>query len=275
VTSISAYVPCFNNAATVGQALRSLQAQRAPVAELFLADDGSSDSSLVIARLLEVPVVALERNMGRGAVRATAMHLAQHELVLSCDATNQLPADFLQRALPWFDDPQVAAVYGRICQHQATSLADRWRGRHLFRVQEAMAVRHGALLSTYGCVLRREAVLRVGNFDRCLRHSEDADLGRRLLAAGFDVVFDPTLLVVSGVSNSLSQVLERYWRWYAGPGEAVSVRGYLRQVWYSLKVMTRRDLQDGDLLSLPISLFAPHYQFWRSWARCRSARVQN
>lgn len=271
---VSAYVPCFNNATTVGQALRSLRAQRSPVAELYLMDDDSSDDSWAVARYLGVPVVFLEQNMGRGAVRAAGMVHAQHELVLCCDATVHLPVEFLQRSLPWFDDPQVAAVFGRIWQHQATSLADRWRGRHLFRVQEAMTVQHGALLSTGGCVLRRSAVLKVGNFDRSLRHSEDVDLGRRLLAAGFDVVFDPSLLVVAGVTNSLSQVLERYWRWSAGPGETLSVRGYFKQVWYSLKVMAPRDLHDGDLQSLPVSLFAPHYQFWRSWARRRSGRVQ-
>jgi cellulose synthase/poly-beta-1,6-N-acetylglucosamine synthase-like glycosyltransferase len=199
---------------------------------------------------------------------------AQHELVLSCDASNQLPSDFLQRALPWFADPQVAAVYGRIWQHQATSLADRWRGRHLFRVQEAMAVQHGALLSTYGCVLRREAVMHVGNFDPSLRHSEDAELGRRLLAAGFDVVFDPSLHVIAGVTNTLRQVLERYWRWHAGKNESISLRGYAKQIWYSIKVMAMRDLQDGDLLSVPISLLSPHYQFWRSWLRQYSGNVQ-
>lgn len=274
MTVVSAYVPCFNNAATVSQALNSLQAQLGPSVELCLVDDASTDGSQSLATEMSIPVVALKRNIGRGAVRAAAIDLAQNEFVLSCDATNQLPVDFLQRALPWFDDPQVAAVFGRIWQDKALTLADCWRGRHLFRVQEVMAVQHGALLSTYGCVLRSSAVLEVGNFDRSLRHSEDADLGRRLLAAGFDVVFDPSLLVVAGVSNSLSQVLERYWRWYAGSSEGMNLRGYFKQIWYSLKVMARRDLQEGDLLSLPITLFSPHYQFWRSWARRRSGRVQ-
>lgn len=259
----------------MGKALSSLQAQKALVAELFLVDDGSSDGSRAVAEHMGVAVVALERNEGRGVVRAAAMAHAQQELVLSCDATNQLPADFLERALPWFANPRCAAVYGRIWQHQAITLADRWRGRHLFHMQVEMAVQHGALLSTYGCVLRREAVLQVGNFDRTLRHSEDADLGRRLLAAGFDVVFDPSLLVVSGVSNSLGQVLERYWRWHAGPNEAISLRGYIKQIWYAAKVMVVRDLRDGDLLSVPVSLLSPHYQFWRSWLSRRSSRKQN
>lgn len=274
MTSVSAYVPCFNNAATVRHALTSLQAQRLPVAELFLVDDGSSDGSRAIAWHMGVPVVALERNMGRGAVRAAAMDCAQHELVISCDATNQLPVDFLHRALPWFADPQVAAVFGRIWQNQARSLADRWRGRHLFNVQERLALQHGALLSTYGCVVRRSAVLEVGNFDRSLRHSEDADLGRRLLAAGFDVIFDPSLHVIAGISNTKSQVLERYWRWNAGAHEHVSLRGYAKQVWYSVRVMVLRDLRDGDLSSILLSLLCPHYQFWKSWRRRYSGRLQ-
>jgi len=267
MTAVSAYVPCFNNAATVGEALRSLQLQRVPVDELCLVDDGSSDGSRAIAKHMGVPVVELERNMGRGVARAAAIDRAQHELVISCDATNQLPVDFLHRALPWFADPQVAGVFGRIWQNQGSSLADRWRGRHLFKVQECLALQHGALLSTYGCVLRRSAVLEVGNFDRSLRHSEDADLGRRLLAAGFDVIFDPSLHVITSTSNTKRQVLERYWRWNAGAHEHVSLRGYAKQVWYSLRVMVFQDLRDGDLPAISLSLLCPHYQFWKSWCR--------
>jgi GT2 family glycosyltransferase len=267
MTAVSAYVPCFNNAATVGQALRSLQLQRAPVDELCLVDDGSRDGSRAIAKHMGVPVVELERNMGRGTVRAAAIDRAQHELVISCDATNQLPVDFLHRALPWFADPQVAAVFGRIWQNQASSLADRWRGRHLFKVQERQTLQHGALLSTYGCVLRRSAVLEVGNFDRSLRHSEDADLGRRLLAAGFDVIFDPSLHVITCTSNTKRQVLERYWRWNAGAQEHLSLLGYAKQVWYSVRVMVIQDLRDGDLPAISLSLLCPHYQFWKSWCR--------
>jgi glycosyltransferase involved in cell wall biosynthesis len=274
MTTVSAYVPCFNNAATVGQALASLQRQTYPLDELFLVDDGSTDGSSSVAEQLGVRIVAMERNAGRGAVRATAIAQAQHELVLCCDATNHLPGDFLERASRWFADPAVAAVFGRIWQQEATCLSERWRGRHLFRVQDGMAVQHSALLSTYGCVLRREAVMHVGNFDPSLRHSEDAELGRRLLAAGFDVVFDPSLHVIAGVTNTLRQVLERYWRWYAGMNESISLRGYAKQIWFATKVMAMRDLRDGDLLAVPISLLSPHYQFWRSWIRQCSARVQ-
>jgi len=142
-------------------------------------------------------------------------------------------------------------------------------------MQDAVSIRHNALLSTYGCVLRREAVMQVGNFDRSLRHSEDAELGRHLLAAGFDVVFDPNLHVISSVTNTVGEVLERYWRWYAGPSEEVNLRGYVKQVLYSLKVMAIQDLRDRDLLSVLITLYSPHYQYWKSWLRRRRVGFQS
>ena len=88
-----------------------------------------------------------------------------------------------------------------------------------------------------------------------------------MLAQGFDVVFDPELRVFAGVTNSVGQVLERYWRWYAGVDERVSWRQYLKQIVYAAKVMAVQDLRERDVWAVPISLFSPHYQFWKSWAR--------
>lgn len=64
--------------------------------------------------------------------------------------------------------------------------------------------------------------MQVGNFERSLRHSVDMVLDGCHFAAGFDVVFDTNLLVVSRVSISFAQVLERYCRLYAVPSEEMS-----------------------------------------------------
>jgi cellulose synthase/poly-beta-1,6-N-acetylglucosamine synthase-like glycosyltransferase len=144
----------------------------------------------------------------------------------------------------------------------------RWRARHLFKMDCLREVRHAASLATGGVILRKSAVLAAGNFNANLRHSEDADLGRRLLARGYDVIFDPALHVKPLTTNTLPEVLERYWRWYAGTEERASWNGYFKQVGYSIKVMARQDLESGDPLSALVSLFSPHYQFWRSrWRR--------
>ena len=96
-----------------------------------------------------------------------------------------------------------------------------------------------------------------------LRHGEDAELGRRLRAAGYAVVFDPALFALSHTKNNIGQVLERYARW--NNGGRMSIRDYVRQINYALKIMVSADLRARDLKSAGISFLCPHYQFW--WRR--------
>jgi GT2 family glycosyltransferase len=112
-----------------------------------------------------------------------------------------------------------------------------------------------------GCfVVRKSAVQQVGGFDVRLRHGEDAELGRRLRAAGYAVVFDPGLFALSVTKNTVGQVLERYARW--NNAGRMSIRDYVRQINYTLKVMVTADLRARDLKAAGISLLCPHYQFW-------------
>lgn len=272
IPSVGAYVPCFNNVDTVRDAVESLLAQTVAPSEVVVIDDGSTDMSATALRGLPARIVRHERNMGRGAARARAMRELEYEFVLCCDATNVLEPTFIEKGLSWFDEDTVAAVVGRLTQRPARNVVERWRGRHLFKTGSAGQVRRGGGLSTWGTLVRTAAVRNVGGYNPDLRHSEDADLAHRLLASGFEIVHDPDLQVISVASNTLSQVLERYWRWYAGAAEAVCWRGYWRNIGYSIKAMAAADLRDGDPLSVPVSLVMPHYQFWRSWFRRLRAR---
>jgi glycosyltransferase involved in cell wall biosynthesis len=260
----SAYIPCFNAATTIRRAVESVLAQTVRPAEVLVVDDGSTDGSVDALRGLDVRVVSLPRNLGRGQARAHAMNEARHPYVLCCDASNVLEPAFVEKACGWLEEPKVAAVFGRITQAPGTDVIDRWRGRHLFKVDLAQKVARRASLCTWGALVRASAVRGVGGYDRGRRHTEDADLGSRLLAANFEVVYDPGLTLTSISRNTLGQVLERHWRWNAGTNPSASWREYLRSVGFSIKSMAKEDLRAGDLLSIPISLISPHYHLWRS-----------
>lgn len=264
---ISAYVPFFNNAATLRRAMEGVLAQTFPLHETFGVDDGSTDGSAGVVKDLPARIVRLECNLGRGAARARAMREAKGEFVLCCDATNVLQPDFTAKALRWFDDPRVAAVFGVFTRGSAETAAERWRGRHLFKWDVARRPRRDALLATSGAIVRRAAVEAVGGYDAALRHTEDAELGERLLRAGHAVVCDPEIGFESVVRNTVGQVLERYWRWNAGREERVTWRAYAKNVGYSLKSMVREDLRAGDWRGAAISLACPHFQFWHSCRR--------
>jgi glycosyltransferase involved in cell wall biosynthesis len=263
VPAISAYVPCFNNAATVRAAVTSLLSQTITPQEVLVVDDGSTDGSVEQLAGLDVRVLRNACNQGRGAVRHRAMQEAQFELVLSCDATQALEPTFLQKALPWFHDPQIAGVFGKLTQPPARTSIDRWRGRHLFKSGIARVPRRDALLATGGAIVRASAVRAVGGYNTRLRHTEDGDLGGRLRSANFFVAYDPALEVITIGSNSVRQVLERYWRWHAGVEEKPSWIGYRKNIGYSIKAMAVADLRDGDPVGAFISVICPHYQFWR------------
>lgn len=264
---ISAFVPCFNNRETVKDAIESINNQIVPVNELFVIDDASNDGSQAIIRDIGVTLIANDTNQGRGAARSRAINESSHALVVSCDATNALAPDFLQYATPWFESTQVAAVFGQCCQTDYSTVALRWRARHLFKTESDQPVSRSSMLTTGGVLMRKSAILAVGNFNAELPQGEDADLGRRLLQAGYEVVHDPQLRIFSLSKDTIPAVLERYWRWNAANGENMSLKAYLKQIVYSIKVMARQDLQAGDVLSVPISLFSPHYQFLKSWLR--------
>jgi len=181
-------------------------------------------------------------------------------LVLMCDSAQIPDEKFLLRALAYFEETKVAAVFACIIQPASRSVVDRWRGRHLFKLGPSELNRR-ALLSTSLCILRREAVEQVGGFDPKLRAGEDADLGRRLLAAGWEVVSDSSLQAMCIQQDSARGVLRRYARWNSPDG--IHGRAWLRQLAYAVKVMAREDLRARDPLCALLSLAAPFYQLRR------------
>jgi glycosyltransferase involved in cell wall biosynthesis len=264
---ISAYIPSYNNAATIKQAIESISRQSLAVAELFVVDDCSTDDSVKVAEALAIPVIRLPKNSGRGTVRAMAMNVAKHSLVLCLDASKTLPADFVADSLHWFQDDSVAAVFGRIVELPSQTLAHRWCGRHLLKQDsDQQFCRRGSLI-TAGAIVKKQAVMTVGNYCPELQYAEDRELGERLTAGGFDVIFDPALVVTSLTVGNFWAVLDRYWRWHAPVSGQVDWGAYLKQILYSVKEMAVEDLLAGEFDCAAVSLLSPHYQLLRSLGR--------
>lgn len=266
----SAYVPCRDNAATLRRAVESVLRQVPAPAEVLVIDDGSRDAGAATVTDLRVRIVTHEKCLGRGAARQRAMSEARHELVLSCDAGLELAAGFSAQALTWFNESQVAAVWGRVGIAPAVCTADRWRNRHLFKLSTSLPLHRRSALHTGGCVLRRSATAAVGGFNPACLAAEDADLGLRLLAAGHEVVFDPKLAVAALTSDTIASALERYARWNLPSDRPLTLGEYARHVWYSWRVLAALDLRDGDPRAAAISLLCPHHGMWHSRRTART-----
>ena len=265
---VSAYVPCYNNEATIEASVQSLLGQSVRPDEVFVVDDGSGDSTRELAAKTGVEVLANGENRGRGYTRARAANRAKHGMLLCCDATNILDPDFIEKTLPYFDDPQVVSISGHLRGHDPKGIVGRWRSRHLFKedIVPGPPV-PTSMLITYGTLMRTAPILEVGNFDQTLVHTEDNELGLRLHAAGYKILGSPDAVVRSIAPAKLWKTLERYWRWYAGVDEKVTLRGYLHTVKASIRPMAQKDLANGDWAAALVSLLCPHYCLWKTVSR--------
>jgi glycosyltransferase involved in cell wall biosynthesis len=263
---ISGYIPSFNNETTIADSIKSLKFQSYPIDQIFVIDDGSSDRTVSIAKMCGIDVYCNEKNMGRGFTRAKAMQLAKHDIVVCCDATNELDVNFVRDGITAFADHSVASVFGKISSKTTSGIVNQWRSTHLFKEKadyETGFVKSN-LFITYGTTVRKSHILDVGNFNPDLKHSEDEEMGERLLQNGYTLLSNHDLKVNCNVENSLLEVLERYWRWYIGKNEKMSFMDYVHTIKGSLNPMVIEDIKSGSYKCIFISLLCPHYCFFKT-----------
>src|SRR5258705_13930961 len=105
---LTVIVPAYNEAASVADTIRSLQAQTAPARQILVVDDCSTDGTGAVAAALGVTVVRPAVNTGSKAGAQTfALQYVRTPLTLALDADTVLAQDGIERLLPAFDRPAV------------------------------------------------------------------------------------------------------------------------------------------------------------------------
>jgi glycosyltransferase involved in cell wall biosynthesis len=93
--TISVVIPCFNSAATIERALRSVEHQTIKPHEVLVVDDASSDNTVSIIEqfarnsLLNIRVIKQSVNGGPSVARNTAWNVATSEFIAFLDADDQ------------------------------------------------------------------------------------------------------------------------------------------------------------------------------------------
>lgn len=178
-----------NKADTIVQVLQRLRQQSVPL-QIVVVDSGSSDATLDLAALHADEVLHLrpsEFSFGRALnVGASA---AVTEFVLAVSAHTLLPdSEWVARAIQHLSAPAVAAVCG---------LAHDAGGRPLtapyLHSGEQDFNPYWGFSNTSSCFKR--AVWREHPFDEQLQASEDKEWARRVLRAGYELIYDPALYV--------------------------------------------------------------------------------
>ena len=187
--SLSVIVPVHNGEATLGRCLAAIRRSRAEIAQLIVADDGSTDTSAKLARQARAQVVAIPGGpSGPARARNLAAAQASGDVLVFVDADVEVSPDTLERlTLPLRNEPSLAATFGSYDDCPAcTDPVSLYANLRHHWVHQSSA---GAVSTFWaGCgAMRRDAFTALGGFDeqRFRRPSiEDVELGLRLSAGG-------------------------------------------------------------------------------------------
>lgn len=193
---VSVLLPAWNAAATLPACLKSLARQTEARWECVVADDGSDDETLAVARHAargdaRIRVVAFPHR-GLVATLNEALEHCRAALVARMDADDLMHRDRLTAQLALLArDPGLAAVGCHVRLFPRARLGPGLRAyeRWLASIDTARRLREDALVESpvaHPTLVIRTAVLRALRY-RDLGWPEDYDLVLRLLAAGHEV----------------------------------------------------------------------------------------
>jgi cellulose synthase/poly-beta-1,6-N-acetylglucosamine synthase-like glycosyltransferase len=220
-TGVTVVVPAYNEEATVGDTIRSLQRQTLRPAEIIVVDDGSTDRTAEVARELGVTVMRPPSNTGSKAGAQTfALPFVRTELVLAIDADTTLEDDAIEELVPALDDPSVAAACGFVLPRRVRTLWERGRYiEYLFAFSFFKPIQdfYRRPLISSGCfsLYRTNVVAGLGGWQtRTL--AEDMDLTWSLYDAGWGVRFVPGAVSYPIEPYDLTLMRKQLRRWSHG-----------------------------------------------------------
>lgn len=176
--TISVVIPCYNSAAWVGAAVRSVLRQTRAADEIIVVDDGSADDPAAVVRGFGGSVRLIRReNGGLSAARNTGTAATAGEWLLFLDADDTLFPDALECLSATAERTGAGVAYGFVLQRNDEGgklhSLDRAAGAPPHPAKSAF---WWTPLATAGCALiSRQLNESVGGFDENFRQVEDAE----------------------------------------------------------------------------------------------------
>ena len=180
---VSVIIPIYNTALYLAETLASVYAQTYQNFEILLIDDGSTDSSLLVARSFEPRVrVFTQSNKGPSAARNLGFKHAQGEYLAWLDSDDLWHADLLKTQVDFLDaNPLVGLVYAEswtFAQHGAHQVIVDKVGYTIN--PDLKLLLYGDCIPTNTILLRRSCYEQLGGMNESLVRAEDYEYLMRI-----------------------------------------------------------------------------------------------
>lgn len=177
---VSAVVTAFQCEAFLGEALESVRGQSAPLDEIIVVDDGSTDGTAEVARSFGDRVRVVSRpNGGPGAARNTGLTAARGDWIAFLDGDDAWTRDKTRLQL---DAAERMPSAGLLFGHASNLVAPRGVALTTARERGENSVMPGLVAGAM--LARRDVLSSVGPFPEGLRLGEFVDWYARAVEAG-------------------------------------------------------------------------------------------
>lgn len=214
---VTLVMPCYNTAGTLPAALNAVTRLDPQPSTILCVDDGSTDGTKAIIESYDgVRLVEHEENRGLGTTLNTALSRTETPLFAKVDADVVVPSDWLARILDAYAESGAALVQGRFIE-QETTAADRWRSKYPSPRFEQHPRRNKAINGA--TILADVDALRdIGGYDEQYERAfDDIDVMERLMEAGYDVYYAPSVRSTHIRTDTWREVLRTEWAYHNDP----------------------------------------------------------
>lgn len=195
-SGLTVLVPAYNEAASIVDTVRSIQAQTLPVDEIIVIDDFSTDNTGELARQCGATVLRPPSNTGsKAGAQNFALTQVNTPYVMAIDADTTLAPNAIELLLPAIYEDGVAAACGFVLPRYVKTVWER--GRYIeylfaFTFYKPIQDFYTKPLISSGCFsVYRTEILKANHGWSTRTMAEDMDLTWSFYQAGHGVRFVP------------------------------------------------------------------------------------
>ncbi len=223
-SSISVIIPCYNAEKTILRTLEALGKQTTKGFEVVLADDGSKDNTVKIAKPFKPKnfklIVLAEKHAGPAAQRNRGAEKAGGDILLFTDSDCVPDRNWVEEMAKPFSDKAVVGVSGAYKTFNNDKLIARFEGYEIAKRHERLAKqKYIDFIGSFSAGYRKNIFRKFGGFSADFKRAdaEDPELSFKIAKAGYKMVFNPKAVVahphVATIKRFWKQKFSRgYWR---------------------------------------------------------------
>jgi cellulose synthase/poly-beta-1,6-N-acetylglucosamine synthase-like glycosyltransferase len=226
LSTISLIIPAYNEEENIGKTLEKLKHLDYPKdkLEIIVVDDGSTDSTLKIAKKKAREFgkrmrVFTKKNSGKASALNFGTRKAKGQYVAVLDADSFFEKDALKRCVRYFDNDKIAAVTSHVLCSRRNSFWERMQNIELMIISFTRKLEEyiNIIWVTPGplSIYKKDVLKKIGGFDEKIL-VEDVEVAWRIHKRGYKVRMAFDAFSYSLYPTSLSRWWKQRLRWAVG-----------------------------------------------------------